>query len=193
MDIHTRQGKYAASKTYPVRLPCTLGMEGAGEVVRVGSEVTRAGLGDRVAWCISWGSYAEYACVPEALIARLPDAIGFDVAAASVFQGCTAHYLVHDVAQLMPGSTCLIQAASGSVGQLLIQFAKRLGAIVYATASTPAKCEVARRLGGCPITLPMPQPCNAGQTACSPGLPMARSGSRSRDGTRWTTWNRRMP
>src|SRR5271170_485553 len=69
MDIHTRQGKYETSKTYPVRLPCTLGMEGAGEVVAVGREVTRVTVGDRAAWCISWGSYAEFACVPQALIA----------------------------------------------------------------------------------------------------------------------------
>ena len=63
MDIHTRQGKYATSKTYAVRLPCTLGMEGAGTVVKAGAKVTRVKPGDRVAWCISWGSYAEYACV----------------------------------------------------------------------------------------------------------------------------------
>jgi len=86
MDIHTRQGKYARSQTYPVRLPCTLGMEGAGEVVKVGRDVTRVAPGDRVAWCISWGSYAEYACVPERLIATLPDAIAYDLAAATIFR-----------------------------------------------------------------------------------------------------------
>lgn len=151
MDIHTRQGKYASSKTYPVRLPCTLGMEGAGEVVKVGravgQAVTRLSPGDRVAWCISWGSYAEYACVPAARAARLPDAISFEAAAAAIFQGSTAHYLVHDVARLAPGSTCLVHAASGSIGQILVQMAKRLGATVFATASTPEKCDVARRLG----------------------------------------------
>ncbi len=151
MDIHTRQGKYASSKTYPVRLPCTLGMEGAGEIVKVGREVgravTRLARGDRVAWCISWGSYAEYACVPAARAAKLPDAISFEAAAAGIFQGSTAHYLVHDVARLAPGSTCLVHAASGSIGQILIQMAKRLGSTVFATASTSEKCDVARRLG----------------------------------------------
>ncbi len=147
MDIHTRQGKYENSKTYPVRLPCTLGMEGAGEVVAVGREVQRVTVGDRVAWCISWGSYAEFACVPEALIAKLPDPIGFDVAAAAIFQGCTAHYLVHDVARLTRGTSCLVHAASGSIGQILVQLAKHLGATVFATAGSEAKCEVARRLG----------------------------------------------
>lgn len=147
MDIHTRQGRYAMSKTYGVRLPCTLGMEGAGEVVRVGGAVNRVAVGDRVGWCISWGSYAEYACVPAALIAKLPAETSFETAAASMFQGCTAHYLVHDVGRLAAGSSCLVHAASGSVGQLLVQLAKLQGATVFATASTRAKCEIARRLG----------------------------------------------
>ena len=147
MDIHTRQGKYQRSVTYPVRLPCTLGMEGAGEVVEVGADVSNVKKGDRVAWCISWGSYAEYASVPAALVARIPDAISYDAAAASMFQGCTAHYLMDDVARLHAGSTCLVHAASGSIGQILIQLAKRAGATVIATASTPEKRAVALQRG----------------------------------------------
>lgn len=142
MDVHTRQGKYAESRTYPVRLPCTLGMEGAGEVVQVGAGVDRFAPRDRVAWCIAWGAYAEYACVPAARAARLPDGIAYDVAAASMFQGCTAHYLVHDVAQMQAGSSCLVHAASGSIGRLLVQMAGQLGATVHVTASTPAKMQV---------------------------------------------------
>jgi NADPH2:quinone reductase len=147
MDIHTRQGKYASSRTYPVRLPCTLGMEGSGVVVRVGAEVKQLAPGDRVAWCISWGSYAEYACVPAALAARLPAEIAMDVAAAALFQGSTAHYLIYDVAKLAAGDTCLVHAASGCIGQLLIQLAKRCGATVFATASSSEKCRVAQQLG----------------------------------------------
>lgn len=147
MDIHTRQGKYATSETYPVRLPCTLGMEGAGDVVEVGEGVDHLAVGNRVAWCIAWGSYADYVSIPAALAARLPAGIAYDVAAASMFQGCTAHYLVHDVSQLRAGDSCLVLAASGSIGQLLVQMAKRLGVTVFATASTPEKCEVARALG----------------------------------------------
>ncbi len=147
MDIHTRQGKYRTSRSYPVRLPCTLGMEGAGEVVGTGPGTTRVQAGDRVAWCISWGSYAEYACVPASKLAKLPVDTGFDIAAASVFQGSTAHYLVHDVARLEPGMTCLVHAASGSIGQWLVQMAHRIGATVLATASTEGKRAVARGLG----------------------------------------------
>jgi len=147
MDIHTRQGKYKESRTYPVRLPCTLGMEGAGEVVEAGANVASLKRGDRVAWCISWGAYAEYAVVPASRVARIPSAISFDLAAAAIFQGSTAHYLLEDVAHLDAGSTCLVHAASGGIGQLLVQFAKRRGVTVYATTSSEAKAEVARGHG----------------------------------------------
>ncbi|WP_144108153.1 quinone oxidoreductase family protein [Paraburkholderia sp. BCC1886] len=147
MDIHTRQGKYKVSRTYPVRLPCTLGMEGAGEIVAIGSNVNTLSVGDRVAWCISWGAYADYAVVPAARVARIPAAIAFDLAAAAIFQGSTAHYLLEDVAHLGAGSTCLVHAASGGIGQLLVQLAKRRGVTVYATTSSEAKAEVARAHG----------------------------------------------
>ena len=61
MDVHTRMGKYRDSRIYPVCLPTTLGVEGAGHVVAVGSEALGFGHGDRVAFCLIWGSYAEYA------------------------------------------------------------------------------------------------------------------------------------
>jgi NADPH2:quinone reductase len=147
MDIHTRQGKYEKSRTYPVRLPCTLGMEGAGVVEAVGEGVTTHAPGDRVAWCIVWGSYAEYALVPAWQAVQVPDGVPLDMAAASVFQGFTAHYLAHDVGQLGPGRTCLVHAASGGIGQILIQLAKRSGARVIATTSSADKAAVARARG----------------------------------------------
>lgn len=147
MDIGTRQGRYENSQTYKVALPCILGMEGAGEVVAVAPDVTRSSVGDRVAWCMAWGSHAEMAVVPAALVARLPDGIAYDQAAAAMFQGCTAHYLVHDVARLMPGDACLVHAASGSIGQIIVQMAKQRGARVLATASSNERRAVARQRG----------------------------------------------
>lgn len=147
MDIHTRQGKYKASRTYPVSIPCTLGMEGSGEVVRTGAGVTSFEPGERVAWCISWGAYAEYAIVPAARLARVPDSIPYDRAAAAIFQGSTAHYLIADVGHVSAGTTCLIHAASGGIGQLLVQLAKRRGATVFATTSSELKADVARKHG----------------------------------------------
>lgn len=147
MDIHTRQGKYERSRTYPVRLPCTLGMEGAGEVVALGEGVTTHRVGERVAWCIVWGSYAEYAVVPAWQAVRVPQEVPLDLAAVSVFQGFTAHYLAHDVGQLGPGRTCLVHAASGGIGQILVQMAKRAGARVLATTSSTEKAAIARSRG----------------------------------------------
>lgn len=147
MDVHTRQGKYADSRTYPVRLPCTLGMEGAGEVVAAGPGAERWAAGRRVAWCLSWGSYAEFAVVPSERLVRVPDSLPLEMAAASLFHGCTAHYLAHDVGRLGPNTSCLIHAASGGIGRLLIQMARRAGARVYATASSAAKREVVRASG----------------------------------------------
>lgn len=147
MDIHTRQGKYKGSHTYPVRAPCTLGMEGAGEVVDAGPDVPSIKRGDRVAWCISWGSYAQYAVVPVQRVARIPRTISYELAAAAIFQGSTAHYLVEDVAQLGRGNTCLVHAASGGIGQMLVQLAKRRGAEVFTTVSSDAKAAIARSHG----------------------------------------------
>jgi len=147
MDIHTRQGKYAQSRTYPVRLPCTLGMEGAGTVASVGKGVTTLQSGDRVAWCLAWGSYADYALVPAWRAAKLPEALSFELAAGSIFHGSTGHYLAHDIGRLGPGRSCLVHAASGGIGQILVQLAKSLGAEVFATTSTAEKAEVARARG----------------------------------------------
>jgi NADPH:quinone reductase len=147
MDVHTREGNYAKSRTYRVTLPCTLGMEGAGEVVAVGDAVTSLRVGDRVAWCIVWGSYAEYAAVPAWRAVRVPDALPLEMAAAAMFHGLTAHYLLYDVARLAPGMSCLVHAATGCIGQILVQLAKRTGARVFATASTPEKLAVARSRG----------------------------------------------
>jgi NADPH2:quinone reductase len=77
----------------------------------------------------------------------VPDALPLEMAAAATFHGLTAHYLAHDVGQLGPGRTCLVHAASGGIGQLLVQLAKRLGARVFATTSTAGKAEVARSRG----------------------------------------------
>lgn len=147
MDVHTRQGKYENSHTYPVRLPTTLGMEGSGVVHELGAGVDGIRVGDRVAWCIHWGSYADYATVPADQLATVPDEIGLDVAAAAMFQGCTAHYLINDVGHLTDGNTCLVLAASGGIGQLLVQMAKSKGATVFALTSTDEKADLARKRG----------------------------------------------
>jgi NADPH2:quinone reductase len=147
MDVHTREGKYAHSRTYPVRLPTTLGMEGAGTIARIGSAVEGFAIGDDVAYCLHWSSYAEYAAVPAWRVVKVPPKLPLELAAASLFHGYTAHYLAHDVGVLGPGKTCLVHAASGGLAQILIQLAKREGAFVFATTSSEEKAQVARSRG----------------------------------------------
>lgn len=147
MDIHTRQGKYGNSRTYPQSLPTTLGIEGAGTVEAIGSEVSGFRAGDKVSYCLSWGSYAEFAVVAAWRVVPVPAELPLELAAASMFHGLTAHYLAYDVGKLGPGVTCLVHSASGGIGQLLVQLGARLGATVFATTSTEAKAQVARKRG----------------------------------------------
>jgi NADPH2:quinone reductase len=141
IDIYHRTG------LYKVDPPITLGMEGAGVVEAVGEGVTEVAPGDRVAYAMARGSYAEYAVVPAWMLVKLPPALDFQSAAAAMLQGMTAHYLTHSTYPLKAGDSCLIHAAAGGVGLLLVQMAKMRGARVFGTVSTPAKAELARQAG----------------------------------------------
>ncbi len=147
IDVYMRSGRYARSQTYQTPLPMTIGMEGAGVVDAVGDAVDGFRVGDRVAYCIVRGSYAQYACVQAAKLVRVPDGVPTPIAAALMLQGLTAHYLSHSAYRLAPGNTCLVHAGAGGVGQLLIQLAKRCGASVIATVGSDDKAAVARERG----------------------------------------------
>jgi NADPH:quinone reductase len=137
-DLNLRSG---INKT---PLPAIIGSEGAGTVERAADGFH---TGDRVAWCMVRGSYAEYAAVPARMLVRLPQSIGFSQAAAIMLQGMTAHYLTHTTFPLKPGHTALVHAAAGGTGRLLVQVATMLGARVIATVGTAAKAELARSAG----------------------------------------------
>jgi NADPH:quinone reductase len=147
IDVYLRNGTYRRSHTYVTPLPMTLGMEGAGKVAALGPGVEHVGVGDRVAYGLARGSYAEYAVVPEMKVVRIPAGLSSEVAAALLFQGATAHYLASSAFKLAPGHVCLVHAGAGGVGQILIQFAKRRGARVIATVGTPEKAEIAKTRG----------------------------------------------
>src|SRR5512135_662990 len=138
---------YHRTGLYPLQTPFTLGMEGAGIVDAVGEGVTEVKIGDRVAYAMIPGSYAEYAIVPAAKLAPIPASLDAKSAAAIMLQGMTAHYLTHSTYALKPGETALVHAAAGGVGSLLVQVAKRLGARVIGTVSTEAKARLARQVG----------------------------------------------
>jgi NADPH2:quinone reductase len=147
IDVYMRSGVYARSGTYRSPLPMVLGMEGAGVVEALGEGVGDLRVGDRVAWCIVRGAYAEQAVVPAWRLVPVPAAVPLDVACALMLQGSTAHYLTHSAWPLEAGQTCLAHAGAGGVGQLLIQLAKRRGANVIATVGTPEKAALARARG----------------------------------------------
>ena len=147
IDVYMRSGHYARSQTYRTPLPMTLGMEGAGTVAEIGTGVTGLKIGDRVAYCIVRGSYAEYAAVPAWRLVAVPPEVPLAIATALMLQGCTAHYLAHSAFALGPGKSCLVHAAAGGVGQLLTQLAKLRGATVIATVGSCEKAEIARRRG----------------------------------------------
>jgi NADPH2:quinone reductase len=141
IDVYFRIGLYKADP------PVSIGNEGAGMVEAVGDGVTEFAPGDRVAYTMVRGSYAEYAVVPEAMLVKIPGHVDFQTAAAAMLQGMTAHYLTHSTFPLKKGDTCLVHAAAGGTGSLVVQMAKMLGARVFGTVSTEEKAKVAREAG----------------------------------------------
>jgi NADPH2:quinone reductase len=141
IDVYFRIGLYKAE------LPVTPGSEGAGTVEAVGPEVSEVAVGDRVAYAMARGSYAEYAVIPSWQLVKIPDHVDFETAAAAMLQGMTAHYLTHSTYPLKSGSSCLVHAAAGGAGGLTVQMAKMLGARVFGTVSTEEKAAIARESG----------------------------------------------
>jgi NADPH2:quinone reductase len=142
IDVYHRTG------LYPLPLPSGLGLEGAGVVEAVGSEVTDIKVGDRVAYAGGpVGAYAEARNIPAGRLVKLPDAIDFKTAAAMMLQGITAQYLLRRTYRVQAGDTILIHAAAGGVGLTACQWAKSLGATVIGTVSSDSKAALAKANG----------------------------------------------
>ena len=141
IDIYFRRGLYKAD------LPIVLGNEGAGTVESVGPGVAEVKPGDRVAWAMTRGCYGEFAVVPSGMLVKIPDKLDFQQAAAAMLQGMTAHYLTHSTYALKTGDVCLVHAAAGGTGALIVQMAKMAGARVFGTVSTEEKARIAREAG----------------------------------------------
>lgn len=138
IDVYHRTG------LYKVPPPLTPGSEGAGIVEEIGPGVSGLKKGDRVAYAMVRGSYAEYAVVPAEKLVPIPHGVDFRSAAAAMLQGMTAHYLALSTHPLKEGESALIHAAAGGVGGLLVQVAKMRGARVFGTVSTEEKAKIAR-------------------------------------------------
>ncbi len=141
IDIYQRSGKY------PMDYPATLGLEGSGEAVAVGSKDSNFKIGDRVCWSWGQGSYAEFTLVNEDKAFKVPDGVSMDIAAAAMLQGLTAHYLVTSVYKAKAGDFALVHAAAGGVGLLLCQMLKAKRVRVIGTVSSAQKQERAMAAG----------------------------------------------
>ncbi len=144
---------YHRGGLYPMPLPVPLGLEGAGRIEAVGPGVDEFKVGDRVAWSDTKGSYATHVVASADRLVPVPEGVELKTAAAAMLQGMTAHYLSHSIFALKAGDTCLIHAAAGGLGLLLCQMARRAGARVIGTTSTPEKAELARKAGAGDVIL----------------------------------------
>ena len=141
VDVYQRTG------LYPQPLHFVAGNEGAGEVIAVGPGVEEFRPGDRVAYQGPIGAYADERLLPADRAVHLPGGISYETAAAALLKGATAYYLLHWTHELKAGESTLIHAAAGGTGQILVQWAKAIGATVIATAGSEEKCELVRELG----------------------------------------------
>ena len=142
IDVYHRTG------LYPVpAMPAVIGNEGAGVVEAVGDGVTTVQVGDRVAYCMSLGSYTERRVLDAERLVKLPDGITDTQAAAMMLKGCTVQYLVRTIYPIKPGDTILLHAAAGGVGLIACQWAKHLGATVIGTVGSDEKAELAQAHG----------------------------------------------
>jgi len=138
---------YQRTGLYQMDLPYIPGLEGAGIVTAVGSQVTGFSPGDRVAWTGVLGSYATHIALPADKAVKVPDGVELRAAGQAMLQGLTAHYLITSVFAVGPGHTALVHAAAGGVGLLLTQMIKARGGVVIGTVSTEAKEKAALAAG----------------------------------------------
>jgi NADPH2:quinone reductase len=141
IDIYYRIGLYTT------QLPFVPGMEASGVVDSVGDGVTNLKSGDRVAYAMTLGAYAETRLISADQVVKLPDEISHQTAAAMMLQGMTARYLIRDIYKVGPSDTILIHAAAGGVGLILCQWAAALGATVIGTVSSEEKAYLAKANG----------------------------------------------
>jgi NADPH2:quinone reductase len=138
---------YHRSGLYPLPLPATIGMEGAGVVEAVGPKVKDFKKGDRVAYANPVGAYADVLLRPADRLVKIPAGVDEQTAAAIMLKGMTAWYLTRRTHAIKKGETVVVQAAAGGVGQILSQWAKHLGATVIGTVGSDEKVEAARKAG----------------------------------------------
>ena len=139
---------YHRSGLYPLKLPIGLGLEGAGVITEIGSNVKNLKIGDKVAYAaIPLGSYSTHRNFPSNKLVKIPDGVDLEVAATLMTKGLTTYYLLHQTYKVKSGDTILFHAAAGGVGQIFGQWAKSLGCNVIGTVGSEEKIEIAKKCG----------------------------------------------
>ncbi|NYT66462.1 quinone oxidoreductase [Alcaligenaceae bacterium] len=144
IDVYQRM---ASSGQYAIEHPAILGVEAAGVIEAIGPGVSDLNIGDRVAYWMVRGAYAQKRLIDASRLVKLPDFVSDETAAACMVKGTTAYYLLHRIYAVKPGDVVLVHSAAGGVGQLLCQWAKHLGATVIGTVGSTEKIAVAKAMG----------------------------------------------
>ena len=142
IDVYFRTGLYKVPA-----FPSAIGNEGAGVVEAVGDGVTEVAVGDRVAYCMSLGSYTQRRLIPAKQLVKVPRGITEEQAAAAMLKGCTVQYLIRQTYPVQAGETVLFHAAAGGCGLIACQWLKHLGVRVIGTVGTAEKADLARAHG----------------------------------------------
>ena len=139
---------YHRSGLYPLKLPCGIGLEAAGKIDEIGSEVTEFSKGDNIAYAsMPIGSYSQQRIIPAKVAIKIPDGISHKLAATLITKGLTTHYLICKTYILKANETILFHAAAGGVGQIFAQWANSIGAKVIGTVGSDEKIEIAKDNG----------------------------------------------
>ena len=139
---------YHRSGLYPLSLPSSIGLEGAGEIIKIGSEVKNFKVGDTVAYCAApVGAYSTHRNYPIKSLVKVPEAVELETAATLMTKGITTFYLLHKTYPVKSGEDILFHAAAGGVGQIFGQWAKSLGCNVIGTVGSDEKIEIAKQNG----------------------------------------------
>ena len=139
---------YHRSGLYPLQLPSGIGLEAAGKIDEVGSNVTDLNKGDNIAYAsIPLGAYSQQRIIPARIAVKLPDGISYEIAATLMTKGLTTNYLLTKTYQLKANEIVLFHAAAGGVGQIFAQWANSIGAKVIGTVGSDKKIKVAEENG----------------------------------------------
>ncbi|SVA07623.1 uncharacterized protein METZ01_LOCUS60477 [marine metagenome] len=139
---------YHRSGLYPIKLPCGIGLEGAGVVQEVGSGVKNFSKGDDIAYAaLPLGSYSDERVIPEKIAVKIPDGITHKIAASIMTKGLTTYYLLYKTYKVSANETLLFHAAAGGVGQIFCQWAKSIGCKLIGTVGSDEKVDMAKKNG----------------------------------------------